>query len=248
MATKDRDNTSFLIRSSKGLLLIDCPGSIIQKLKKCSVDPKKLDGILLTHTHPDHIYGLPSLVHSLMLEDCRIPVYGSRESVDFGAALLDLFGLREKKFRCRLDFVAVEEGESVRLSSRVSCSFFRVPHSASSMALCFHLEGGKRVLYSGDTPVYLPLFRRVRNIDHLVHDCSAPSRFFTAYPELKAMHTDSLTLGKVAQENRVKHLVPVHFFGEVAFSLSEIEEEIRQHFTGPLTIPKDFSVVDLSET
>jgi ribonuclease BN (tRNA processing enzyme) len=85
----------------------------------------------------------------------------------------------------------------------------------------------------------------VQNIDYLIHDCSAPLRIFEEYPSLYAMHTDSLTLGKMAQEAEVKHLVPCHFFGEIDFSIGEIEEEIRKNFRGELTIPEDFSRLPL---
>ena len=59
------------------------------------------------------------------------------------------------------------------------------------------------------------------------------------------MHTDSLALGEMAQEAGVKHLVPCHFFGELDFSLDEIEREIRISYRGELTIPADFSKIPL---
>jgi len=46
VATEGRDNTSFLILFEQELILVDCPGSVIPKIKKLH--------------HPDHIYGLPS--------------------------------------------------------------------------------------------------------------------------------------------------------------------------------------------
>jgi ribonuclease BN (tRNA processing enzyme) len=85
----------------------------------------------------------------------------------------------------------------------------------------------------------------MKNLDYLIHDCSAPSRFFEEYPSLYAMHTDSLTLGEIAQEAGVKHLIPCHFFGELEYSMGEIEEEIRKNFRGTLTIPDDFSRIPL---
>jgi ribonuclease BN (tRNA processing enzyme) len=53
------------------------------------------------------------------------------------------------------------------------------------------------------------------------------------------MHTNSLELGRLAEEAGVKALIPCHFFGEVEFSLKEIEEEVRQNYRGRLLIPKD---------
>ncbi|UCE40925.1 MAG: MBL fold metallo-hydrolase [Candidatus Aminicenantes bacterium] len=248
VATEERDNTSFLLLSQDTAALIDCPGSVIQKLKKAQIDPRSVHSIIVTHIHPDHIYGLPSLIHSLMLEDCVIEILGSERSVNFCAELLDLFNLRSEKVKCHVNFIPVVPGEDYRISPSLTCAFYKIPHSPSSMAVGFHkIEEGLDLLYSGDTPRFPELLQRVQNIDYLIHDCSAPSRIFEEYPSLYAMHTDSLALGKIAQEAGVKHLVPCHFFGEVDFSIKEIEDEIRENFRGELTIPEDFSRIPLTK-
>ncbi len=246
VATEDRDNTSFLLRTQESLLLIDCPGSVTQKLKKLNHDPRSINALLVTHIHPDHIYGLPSLIHSLMLVDCLLRIYGSEETVRFCAGLLDLFDLRTERVKCRVDLIPVEDRGIQQILPSVSCAFFKVPHSPASMAFHFHLEDeGIHFIYSGDTPTYPALFQEAQNADYLVHDCSAPSRFFREYPSLQSMHTDGLSLGKYAQEAGVKNLLPCHFFGEIDFSLKEIEEEIRRYYRGNLIIPYDFLKVTL---
>ena len=248
VATEDRDNTSFLLLGHDTVAMVDCPGSVAQKLKKVQVDPRSVHSIIVTHIHPDHIYGLPSLIHSLMLEECVIEILGSELSVNFCMDLLDLFNLRNEKIRCHVNFVPVVAGENYRISPSVTCAFFKVPHSPSSMAVGFHIDGGRvELLYSGDTPRFPELLQRIPKVDYLVHDCSAPSRIFKAYPSLRAMHTDSLTLGEIAQATGVRHLIPCHFFGEIDFSIEEIEEEIRENFLGKLTIPEDFSRISLAE-
>jgi ribonuclease Z len=109
VATEERDNTSFLLLSQETVVMVDCPGSVIQKMKKAQVNPRKVHSMLVTHIHPDHIYGLPSLIHSLMLDDCIIEVLGSEISVNFCASLLDLFNLRSKKVKCHVNFIPIVE-------------------------------------------------------------------------------------------------------------------------------------------
>lgn len=247
VATEDRDNTSFVLQTRESLLLIDCPGSVIQKLKKLNFDPRNIDALLITHIHPDHIYGLPSLVHSLMLDECLLRIYGSEETVRFCSDLLDLFDLRAEKVRCRVDLIPVEDREIQQISPSLRCAFFKISHSPASMAFHFFLESEDiHFIYSGDTPTNPALFHEAKNADYLVHDCSAPSRFFREYPSLRSMHTDALSLGKYAQKAGVKNLLPCHFFGEIDFSINEIEEEIRRYFRGNLIIPKDFSRIPLT--
>ncbi len=246
VATEERDNTSFLINQGNALLLVDCPGSVFQKIKKLNLEPRNITSILVTHIHPDHIYGLPSLVHSLMLDEGRIRLYGSKESVDLCKDLLDLFHLREKKIKTRIEFISLDGGENFELRDSVHCASLKVPHSASSLAFHFRFnEEKKDLVYSGDTPCDSSLFRYAAGMDYLVHDCSAPSRVFKDYPSLKAMHTHSIQLGQHAQRYGIKCLVPCHFFGELDFSLLEIEEEIRKSFSGRLIIPEDFERIPL---
>src|SRR4030043_500857 len=94
VATPQRDNTSVLLRAGAKLILIDCPGSVVAKIRKLNFDSREVSTIILTHVHPDHIYGLPSFVHSLILDEGEIRLLGSEETVAFARRLLDLFGLR----------------------------------------------------------------------------------------------------------------------------------------------------------
>lgn len=246
VATPKRDNTSVLLRAGAELVLIDCPGSVCAKLRRLGVEPGRVRSVLLTHIHPDHIYGLPSLVHSLMLERGEIQVWGSAETVAFSRRLLDLFGLREKKFQTRVRFRPLRPGRQVRLGRSLTLRAFPVPHHSSSLAFHFYLEAGhKQVIVSGDTPPFKPLFEEARGIDCLIHDASAPDRYFKKYPVLRRMHTSSLKLGGWAGRADVECLIPCHFLGEIEFSPAEIREEIRRKYHGQLFIPRDFQRIPI---
>jgi ribonuclease Z len=239
MSTADRDNTSFFFDNGKNLILVDCPGSALQKIQKLGGKPEDLAAILITHVHPDHVYGLPAVFHSLMLQEGLIPIYGSEETVRFCVRLLDLFGLRQPQFKTRSEFQAVRPDEDFFIADGVTVTALPVTHHPSSLAFHFHFGEGGRFLYSGDTAAAASPLKRAHGLDSLGHDCSAPSRFFEEYPVLYSKHTNSLELGRMAEETGVKTLFPCHFFGEVEFSLTEIEEEIRRHYTGRLIIPRD---------
>lgn len=245
-ATRERDNTALVLIQNEDLFLVDCPGGVFQKLKKLDLNPRNIVAILVTHTHPDHIYGLPSLVHSLMLDELRIKLFGAEETIHFCRQYLDLFHLQEEKIRCRIDFITLGAEDGFDLSADLAGFVLPVPHKSSSLAFQFRfLTEGKELFYSGDTPIYKPLFKMAAGTDTLIHDCSVPSRFFEIYPFLPDMHTNALELGRYAQQANVKRLIPCHFFGELDYDISEVISEIQQNYTGELIIPSDFQMISL---
>jgi ribonuclease Z len=246
VATPQRDNTSVLLRAGAKLILIDCPGSVVAKIRKLNFDSREVSTIILTHVHPDHIYGLPSFVHSLILDEGEIRLLGSEETVAFARRLLDLFGLRKKNVRTRVRFQALRPGQILRLDDALSLRGFRVPHHSSSLAYHLYLnEERKEIVFSGDTPVHRPLFKDARAIDYLVHEASAPSRYFMKYPRLCGIHTSSLDLGRWSQDVGVKCLIPCHFLADVWAVPTEVRAEIRRHFRGRLIVPRDLQRISL---
>jgi ribonuclease Z len=246
VATPERDNTSLLIRREEDLILVDCPGSPVPKIRRLKLDPRRVRFILLTHTHPDHVYGLPSFVHSLMLEEGEITLCASAEAVSFSRLLLDIFHLRDSKVRTRIRFRPLAPGQTTRLGLGLTAGAIPVPHHSSSLAYHFYWEDEKRgLVFSGDTPPSEPVFEAAQKVDYLVHESSAPARVFRQYPELREMHTSALELGKRSQEAGVKCLIPCHFLSEVSFSPAEIRAEIRRSYKGKLIIPRDFEKIIL---
>jgi len=242
--TATRDNTSLLIETGQSLLLVDCPGGMTQKIFKSGYEPKQVSAIFITHLHTDHVYGLPSFVHSQMLESMQVKLLGSEETVNFCLQLLDLFHLRKDKILYRIDPQPLSHGLQTEVLPGILVTGLKVPHHSSSMAFLFQTPEGK-ILYSGDTPVSEDVCSQADNVDCLVHDCSTPSRYFEIFPFLKTMHTNSLELGLVAQKSRVKLLVPCHFFSDLDFSIKEVEQEIRKNYTCQLFLPEDFQVLEV---
>ena len=111
-----RQNLSLLIGSGPELVLVDCSGSPVQTLLKLGHDPSELKHVVLTHTHVDHIYGLPSLIHSLWLFEAfnneeGISIHGLPETVEVAKSLLDVFNLEGKKNPVRIRWNPVVLGE-----------------------------------------------------------------------------------------------------------------------------------------
>lgn len=248
VATSKRDNTSFVIKLKDALFLVECPGGVIPKLSHMGLDSKHVEGIFISHTHPDHVYGLPSFVHSHYDTSRTVPFYGSRETVKFCQGLLSYFHLFRENILYRPELIPLTPSHSLKVFENLEVTAIPIPHSPSSVAFLFHfLSEDIRLLYSGDTPPFLPLFKEAGRVDVLIHDCSFPSRFLVERPELKTMHTDALSLGRLAEDAGVRTLIPCHLFSNFGYSAEELEEEIRRHFHGTLLIPSDFETIALDD-
>ena len=183
---------------------------------------------------------------------------GQKKRLSFAASCWIFFNSGRKKYcaglillkclklRNSVAFIKLETQDKFDLSPDLKCDVFKVPHKESSLAFCFDFEPEKKkLLYSGDTPVSPELFKHAAGIDTLIHDCSTPSRFSKIYPFLPTMHTDALSLGRMAQQAGIKRLIPIHFFGELDYSIDEIKNEVRQNYTGELIIPEDLTKITI---
>src|ERR1700709_1648119 len=80
---QDRENTHMVWEAPDGLLLIDAGGSTYQRLPRANLDPLKLRGIFVTHSHADHINGLAVLLFQLSLVGYkgRLPLSGNARTL-----------------------------------------------------------------------------------------------------------------------------------------------------------------------
>lgn len=75
-----RRRASILVEEGGATLLVDCSPDLRDQLLDANV--KRLDGVLFTHAHADHIHGLDELREVNRLMRGPIPVYGTAETMD----------------------------------------------------------------------------------------------------------------------------------------------------------------------
>lgn len=181
----NRENTFFLVQHLPGATayLVDCGGSPWAKLVKAGLTPENLGAILITHAHPDHIYGLPSLVQSLWLAGRTkpLPIYCPAGAEKTVRGLLDLFDLPRKPNMYEIQIQEQSlEGETPAVSSGgLGISTFPALHGIPTMGMVFNESGAQgtvKVVYSADT-VYNPLLETVaKGATCLIHECNGAER------------------------------------------------------------------------
>jgi ribonuclease Z len=171
---EDSGNVSLVITGGGSSVLVDVSGSPAQLLLRAGVDPLCLDAVFLSHTHTDHLYGLPSLIHNLWLlkRERPLPVYANRETLDRARALCAVFELEAKKGMFPLQWREAEASVSANdFSSEAGLhsQAFRVRHGVPTLGFIFAAQG-KKIVYTCDTMPMEEYPAAAAGPDMLIHE------------------------------------------------------------------------------
>lgn len=244
LASVHRDNTALACYSPDDVVLVDCPGSPYQKVLKAGLDPMKVSALIVTHRHVDHVYGLPSLAHSMGLAGRQqtLHVYALAETMPTLRGFMQIFPLEAKMpYRIALHEIPPKEGHELLEAKGVCIRSTPVVHGAPSVALRveFDLPSERGVVvYSCDTSPCPSLVALARGADVLIHEAT-----FLHDEAARAKadgHTTGYQAGEVATQAGVKRLLLCHFAAELHDRLEEMRQEALRGFAGPVEIPDEF--------
>jgi len=236
LSSSQRDNTSLVFESPCGLFLIDCAANPYKKLLQAGLNPSRLFAVFLTHKHPDHVYGLPSLVHHFVMAKRAAPltVYANFPTLQAVTMVMKAMALRAPF----LTFYKVPEDRGHLLFENDEYAVITTPvrHIVPTLALKIVSKlNGASAVYSSDTGPCPELLALAKETDLLIHECSVsrPTRG----------HTSPAQLGQLAQWCDVKKLVLVHLWPSMDFD--RVISEVKEHFKGEVVIANDFDVYEL---
>ncbi len=207
-----RDNTSLLVRLGGELTLIDCSASPMQKILRLGLDPMDLKRVIVTHAHVDHVYGFPSLLHSLWTyrPPRREPlsVLAPPESCTLLEELARLFDFRREgklPFELRIEELDLWEKHLAVEAETYRVTVSPVSHGdAEVVALRFEDSSGRSLAYSSDTEPCESLVHLALEADTLVMEATrAPGE------DLRG-HSSGEEAGEIAARARAKRLILVH--------------------------------------
>jgi len=91
--TKERNHSSILISYGSEGILIDCGEGTQRQLKIAGIKLTKVNIILISHWHSDHILGLPGLIQSMNASDYHniLQIYGPKGTKKFIKKMFELF-------------------------------------------------------------------------------------------------------------------------------------------------------------
>lgn len=240
LASEARDNTSFLLDSPGGSLLVDCSGSPFHKMLRAGVDPGGLKGVILTHAHPDHIYGLPSLVHELWLHGRRetLHIFANSHTLAVATALLNAFELWEKPVPLELHSVPDQAQYPLTESDLYAVHASPVRHQVPTVAVkVVSRTNGRVAVCSSDTSPCPELVSLARDADLLFQECSVE--------EPHPFHCTPEQVGEIAAEAQVGEVILVHCHHNLVKEPYLTIAEISKQYPGPVQFARDFDVYEL---
>jgi ribonuclease BN (tRNA processing enzyme) len=203
--------------------LLDC-GSGVLTLLQNYIDLERLDAVVLSHYHWDHIADIGCLQ------------YASRVLMDLGKRdqPLHIYGHTEDDYFNRLTYLSYCEARSYTTDSRLkladlSFTFSRNVHPDPCFSMRIE-ENGKVLVYIADTEWTDNLVKIAQDADLLVCESSLYDEYIGRIPG----HLTSGEAGAVAGAGSVKKLVLNHLphFGDHRM----LVEQARNKFDGPVEL------------
>jgi ribonuclease Z len=237
---QDRENTHMVWECPDGLMLIDAGGSTYQRLLRVGLDPFRLRAIFLTHSHADHINGLPGLLFALKLAGFNetLAIYGNEPTLALARRVLAAFELEDYQAAARWE--TVTGGQEIPVwSPSFRLRTAETVHSRPCLALRFEeAASGRALVYSADTEPCDQVRELAQGAAVLIHEATVPEPF--------AGHTTPRQAGEVAAAAGAAQLVLVHFSPRWTMSAAQAIEEVRGGgFKGEAEIGREFGAYAL---
>lgn len=253
-----RFGPSNLVSSQKSNILVDCGSGVTQRLKEAEISTADIDALFLTHLHSDHVVDFYQLIisswHSYRVKPWKI--YGPKGTKIFLSKIMNAWK-NERNLRIKyearssidafkLDIKEFAEHGKIRIKD-IELEYFRVDHFPVKYAYGFNFYNDKKKLtMSGDTKPCENLMKYAQKADVLLHEVfiegeikpKTKMRSAKTLHNVKAYHTTSTQVGKVASIARCKKLVLTHFV-PTRFNEKKLQSVVKKDFGKNPVIGKD---------
>ena len=267
----DRFGPSTLVEAGSVKLLIDAGRGVPIRLWQMRVPMGKLDALLITHYHSDHVSGVPDVWLTGWLQ----PPFGQRKTpfhVIGPTGAKELMDNLQRAYaadvRIRIaDEKNPPEGIAVKVDEfsadgvvfdkdGVRVTAFAVDHGeVIKPAYGYRIDyGGRSVVISGDTRFSENVIKYGTGADLLIHELGAAKPELLKNPAMQRIidhHTTPRDVGRVFERARPKlavytHIVRLSNATIPEPSLAEILAETRDTYAGPLVFGEDLMTFDVS--
>jgi ribonuclease BN (tRNA processing enzyme) len=219
-------SSGYLLEHNGFKLLIDCGSGVLSKMQNY-VQPEKLDAVLISHYHTDHIADIGVLQHALLVKSYLIDL---RKTLPIYGHTFDEEGFSKLTYSNYTKGIAYDPDKVLQIGP-FTIHFLKTKHPVPCYA--FRIEANDAVFVFTADSAYQPSFVEFcRNADLLLSECN----FYGNMNGENAGHMNSFEVGKLAHEANVKQLILTHLpqFGD----LQQLVTEAGEHYDGPIHLAK----------
>jgi ribonuclease BN (tRNA processing enzyme) len=221
-ATRDRAASGYLVDFGDTRIWLDAGGGTWLNLLEC-VDFPDIDGVILTHRHPDHTIDLFQLFHARQYGGPEpmdaIPLWAPPETI---ARMLAFTSQVDEAF----DLRPIEPGDSGEIAG-AELSYFEMTHPPATVGVRIERDGGV-FAYSADSGPEFDVAGLAGDAD--VFLCEAT---YLGDDSLWEGHMSATQAGAAASEAGAKHTVLTHLPPKRDLEISLAE---AQRAAGDLTV------------
>lgn len=265
VADPHRGGAATLIQSGESAVLVDCGSGVAQGLVSAGCPGAKLDAVLITHLHSDHLVDFYNLVVSSWHQGRMTPwlVYAPEPAIAVieatMAAWADERALRVE-WEARADAIGLDvhclplaPGRELFVGD-LAIEPVLVDHAPVEPAYGFVFRDGlKSAVVSGDTCRCPRLEAAGQGTDLLVHEVfihaamsgTSGTRTSTTLERVAQYHTAASEVGKVAAVMGARALALTHLVPPDA-DRAALLAEVGRDFSGPLFVGEDGMSFDLA--
>ncbi|MDY6876814.1 MAG: MBL fold metallo-hydrolase [Chloroflexota bacterium] len=227
-------NTYLAVEGEHGFFLIDCGDSPLVRIQRAGLAPERLRGLIITHFHPDHVFGLPILLMNTWLlgRTDPLPVYGLQDALERFEVLMGLFRWQEWPglFPVSPKAVTEEVGALLLEDTDFRITGAPVKHLVPTLGLRIeNKRSGRVVAYSSDTSPCDAVVTLARGADVLIHEAAKNT----------LGHSSAAQAGEVARRAGAGRLVLIHY-RPAPWRYDHWLEEATTAFGGPVELAQDF--------
>ncbi len=213
-------HTSILIESNDISILLDIGEGVYRVLRDFGVDICRVNNIVITHRHGDHILGLPTYIQMYRWLGCRnhLNIYSLSDVINSIGHFLEFFGVDIRGSNVR--FIDIEG--KVYTIGDTSIEAIRVDHAVPSIAVKVY-SGGRCIVYSGDTRYCRELIDFSKGCNVLIHEASGYERNAYLYG-----HSNLYEAIDIAIKAYVKMFIPIHFYKDIPVIKADIIKRLGE--------------------
>jgi len=214
MPQASRINSGYIVEYEGVAIQVDCGGGVSSAFRKAGLDPLKVEFVLISHAHPDHISDLPLYIQMQYLAGRKapLPIFLPEELLEPLPAYFRSVYLPPERMPFKLEFLPVPEGGVITMGDATVRPIpnnhlrkyqpiieeYKLKSKMQCYSYLFEIAG-RKILYSADLGTENDILAFLKCLDLLV---------------VESTHIDVGNLLDASIANNVRRVVLTHIAEE----------------------------------